>query len=232
MAARLGAGDDEHIRAGLGVLDGVFFGARERTHGNAFRAGPPQHEVRRHAEGVDHELHRMVEGGVQHHRGAFLAQVVAEVVAQLAFPQPLRVDTVARQDGFHVRLVLRRNPRLDVCRGEGLLLAVEAGGHQQVHTVGLAVHVVVQPAQLDVQGFGRVPHGAEHPHAAGVAHRGDHIAAVAEREQRELDAEHVADRAFHSSFTCRSELAERLTDSAGGGGVARRGTGFAMGRPL
>src|SRR5215831_6637441 len=38
---------------------------------------------------------------------------------------------------------------------------------------------------------------AEHAEAAGTADGGDDIAAMTERQQREFDAQHLADRRFH-----------------------------------
>ena len=69
--------------------------------------------------------------------------------------------------------------------------------HDDVDAVGLAVDVLVDPVQLDLELLGREGERAEHAEAAGLAHRGDDVAAVAEGEDRELDAELVADRCTH-----------------------------------
>ncbi len=70
-------------------------------------------------------------------------------------------------------------------------------GHGEVDPVGLAVHVVVDPVELDLEPLGLEGEGAEHAEAAGVGHGGDDVAAVAEGEDRELDAESFADRCAH-----------------------------------
>ena len=70
-----------------------------------------------------------------------------------------------------------------------LALALELGGHDDVDAVGLAAHLVVDPGQLLVELLGRERGRAEHAEAAGVGHRGDDVAAVAEGEEREVDAE-------------------------------------------
>ena len=53
--------------------------------------------------------------------------------------------------------------------------------------------MLVDPVQLDLELLGREADGAEHAEAAGLAHGGDDVAAVGEGEDRELDAELVAD---------------------------------------
>ena len=87
---------------------------------------------------------------------------------------------------FDVGLVFRWYSRLHFGGGESAFLAVQAGRYQQVDAIGISVDVVVEPAQLDIEGFRRVA-GATGgtPNPAGVAHGGHHIATVAESEQRE-----------------------------------------------
>ena len=134
--------------------------------GTPFRPAAVQHELRRHAEGVHDELDRMLEGGIEHHGRPFRAQVIAEVVAEVAIPEALRIDTVLRQDGLHMDLVRRRNARLDLLGCQRLFLAVEAGRNEQVDAIGLAVDVFVEPGQFDVERLRRVAHGAEHTESA------------------------------------------------------------------
>ena len=80
------------------------------------------------------------------------------------------------------------------------LLAARAdvvGRHDEVDAVRLAVDVVVDPVQLDLELLGGEREGAEDAEAAGAADRGDDVAAVREREDRELDAELVTDGCAH-----------------------------------
>jgi hypothetical protein len=63
------------------------------------------------------------------------------------------------------------------------------GGHDDIDSVRLAADVVVDPVELGLQLFGREVERAEDAHAAGAADRGDDVAAVAESEDRILDAE-------------------------------------------
>ena len=52
-------------------------------------------------------------------------------------------------------------------------------------------------AQLHVELLGTVAAGAQHTKTARVGDGGHHIPAVAERQEREVDAEQVADRRSH-----------------------------------
>ena len=73
--------------------------------------------------------------------------------------------------------------------GAHALGQLDLGRHHEVDAVGLAVDVVVDPLQLHLELVGREVERAEHAHAAGPAHRGDDVAAVAEGEDREFEAE-------------------------------------------
>ena len=66
---------------------------------------------------------------------------------------------------------------------------------------GLVADVLVDPLQLDLELLGREADGAEDAEAARLADRGDHVAAVAEREDRELDAERLADLRAHDGLS-------------------------------
>ena len=57
--------------------------------------------------------------------------------------------------------------------------------------------LLVDPVELDLELLGREADGAEHAEAAGLADRDDDVAAVGEGEDRELDAEVVADGRVH-----------------------------------
>ena len=72
-----------------------------------------------------------------------------------------------------------------------------------VDAVGVVADVLVDPVQLDLELFGGEADGAEHAEAAGLAHRDDDITAVREGEDRELDAEFVADGRMHALLLWR-----------------------------
>ena len=95
--------------------------------------------------------------------------------------------------------------------GVDALGQLDLGRHDEVDAVGLAVDVLVDPLQLDLELVGREVERAEHAHAAGPAHRGDDVAAVAEREDRELEAQvpgelgaHAPDRTDAAAQTCNT----------------------------
>ena len=77
--------------------------------------------------------------------------------------------------------------------------------HHGVDAVGLAVDVLVDPVELDLELLGAEADGAEHAEAAGLAHRGDDVAAVREREDRVLDPEHVTQRGSHQGLQGNGE---------------------------
>ena len=58
--------------------------------------------------------------------------------------------------------------------------------------------MLVDPGELDLELVGAEGQGSEHAVAAGPADRGDDVAAVGEGEERELDAEAVADFGRHA----------------------------------
>ena len=80
-------------------------------------------------------------------------------------------------------------------------------GHHHVDAVGLSVDVVVDPVELDVELLGREGQCTEHAEPAGAAHGGDDVAAVAEGEDRQVDAERVADARVHYWTSCTPEVA-------------------------
>ena len=67
-------------------------------------------------------------------------------------------------------------------------------GDDDVDAVGVVADVLVDPVELDLELLGAEPDGAEHAEAAGLADGDDDVAAVGEGEDRELDAELVAER--------------------------------------
>jgi hypothetical protein len=70
--------------------------------------------------------------------------------------------------------------------------ACVAGGHHDVDAVGLSADLLVDPRELDLELLGREGEGAQHAEAARLGDGGDHVAAMAEREDRDVDAERVA----------------------------------------
>ena len=95
--------------------------------------------------------------------------------------------------------VALRDHRVEI-REVGLVAAALAHvlhGHDDVDAVGLAVDVLVDPVELDLELLGREGQRAQHAEAPGAAHGRDDVAAVREREDRKLDIELFGDRCTH-----------------------------------
>ena len=93
--------------------------------------------------------------------------------------------------------VLGRDHAFERAEVELLALADEAFRHREVDAVRLAVDVLVDPGELDLELVGAERERAEHAVAAGLADRGHDVPAVREGEERELDAEPVTDGGLH-----------------------------------
>ena len=87
--------------------------------------------------------------------------------------------------------------------GSSSLHALVLAGDHDVDAVGLVADVLVDPVELDLELLGREADGAEHAEAAGLADGGDDVAAVGEGEDRELDAELVAEGGVHVGQSLR-----------------------------
>ena len=94
------------------------------------------------------------------------------------------------------------------CGHHGLQLLLELRGIDVAHAlvflrdhdvdpVGLVADVRVDPVELLAQLLRREAHGAQHAEAAGLADGDDHVAAMGEGEDREVDAETVTERSAH-----------------------------------
>jgi hypothetical protein len=80
--------------------------------------------------------------------------------------------------------------------------ALILAGDDDVDAVGPVAHVLVEPRQLDLEVLGAEPDRPENAQAAGPRHGGDDVTAVAEGEDRELDAQLVADLGAHPAVPC------------------------------
>ena len=100
-------------------------------------------------------------------------------------------DVVARQDLVDEVLLLGRHQLAD---GVAVELVAGVGVHrweQQVDAVRSGRRPLVDPREVDVEPAGAVGDGTEDTEPAGVRHRGDDVAAVAEGDDRVLDAEQL-----------------------------------------
>ena len=136
----------------------------------------------------------MVERGLELRRCTRRPQVVTEVGGDLPVPEIMGGNAMLSQDPLDISFVGLGYPRRDFLGRHRAGLVIQAGGHDQVDTIGLAVHVGVDPGEFHFQCFRGMSHGAQNTETAGLADGGDDITAVAEGKQRELDAKLVADR--------------------------------------
>ena len=116
---------------------------------------------------------------------------VAYVVGELG-------DVVAAEDVVDELLVLRRQELADRLTVEAPL--VGAGvlhREEEVDAVGSAPHLLLDPAEVDLELLRGVCDRSQHTEAACIRDGGDDVTAVAERQDRELDPEDVADPGPH-----------------------------------
>ncbi len=118
----------------------------------------------------------------------------------------VQLDAVFLQQAPGEVAVLGRDARFQAFPGDVLFARRrDVLGDQHVEAVGLAVDVIVDPFQLLLDRLRRVRGRAEHAEAAGAADRRHHVAAMAEGQQRKLDAQHLADRRFHGGVHSRRQ---------------------------
>ena len=183
MPTGLGALRDDQVNARGDLLDGVLLGSDQRRDGDATFLARLDHVVRRHPQRIGDELHRMGQRDVE--------QLAAGVPRQRRPAEAalrLGLDVVVAQQVVDEIAVGLRDAAGQVGAGQLLALALELRRHDQIDPVGLAADRLVDPRQLTVELLGGVRRGAEHAEPAGVGDRGHHVAAVAEREERKVDA--------------------------------------------
>ena len=157
--------------------------------------------VRRRAERVDEQLDVVLERDVD----------VRVAAGRRPAEERLRVrrrrgagHTVLRQRLLDEVAVALGDHRLELLLRGGRGAVGEVGGHDDVDAVRLAVDVLVDPGQLDLELLGREGERAEDAEAAGLRDGGDDVAAVGEGEDGEFDAELVAEFGFHAGSPGRS----------------------------
>ena len=179
----LGALRDDQVNARGDLLDGVLLGSDQRRDGDATFLARLDHVVRRYPQRIGDELHRMGQRDVEQlAAGVPRQRRPAEAALRLGF------DVVVAQQVVDEIAVGLRDAAGQVGARQLLALALELRRHDQIHPVGLAADRLVDPRQLTVELLGGVRRGAQHAESAGVGDRGHHVAAVAEREEREVDA--------------------------------------------
>ncbi len=88
--------------------------------------------------------------------------------------------------------------RFDVVeRVTAVLVARVLGRNDQIDAVGAVADLRFDPGEVDLELLGRMGDGAEHADPTGLGHCGHDITTVAEREDRELDAQHLGSGSLH-----------------------------------
>src|SRR5215217_8820561 len=131
-----------------------------------------------------------------------LEQVLASVAGQERRPDPrrlLRLDTVRRKHVCNKVAITLRDAAGQFRSRQLLALAFELGRHDEVDAVGLPADMVVDPRQLLVELLGRKRRRAQHAEPARVGHRRHDVAAMAKREEREIDTELLTDGWLHTT---------------------------------
>ena len=115
-----------------------------------------------------------------------LAGVTAE--CRRTHPNLLDVDVVLMEEFVDEFPILGRNTLGELVPGETLAFTLVFGRDDDVHAIGLAANVIIDPAQLLFELVGAKRDTPQHPESAGVGHRGHNVATMTEGEQREFDA--------------------------------------------
>jgi hypothetical protein len=173
----------------------------EQAHAHGVKvaalASTPRHAIKQVEVGVDVVVAQGTEAGG--HTGEISTMVlvpqvvdaVAPIPVLAAGPAPGGLGGLAPGQVRHRHAVLLEQPdqELPVLLGDGrdrvAALAgrgVDLGRHQDVHAVGAAADLAVDPGQLLLEALRGVGHGAQDAEPAGVGDGRDHVTAVAERE--------------------------------------------------
>ena len=212
VSTRLRAGGNEDIDAGLRLRDRMLGRTHERGHRNAFALRPLQHIGRRGSKRIGDEGDGMTQCDVQQVVRALIPDVAPDFRAtfESLVGEIRNVDPVAGKDRPRELLV----PLRDARRGLGvrllLTLAFEFRRDEEIHAIGFAIDVLVDPLQLRLERLGGSDiDGAEHAHSAGLGDLHHDIPAMGKGEERKLDSEFSADRRVHDADP-RSSIARSM----------------------
>ena len=190
MPTRFGSRNDQNVDARFDLLDRVFLRAHQRRDGYTARLAHLEHVTRRYAERVRDQFDRMRKRDVDDARGACTGQEAA-AARTLILVEVARVDLVLREDvAREVAMLLRHTGQQAL--GRVLVRRRHARRRDQIDAVRLTADVCVDPTQFDFERLGVVPGRAEHAHATRLRYFDDDVATMRERDQWELDAEHLA----------------------------------------
>ena len=200
VAATLATLGDDDVDAGVGVLAGLVRRTAQRRDLAAFGVDVLDHVGRRRAERVRDQHHLRVRAARSRPAASRWLRSSPSSFSELSSPSgvgtPWSFSSFRAKSrwacGHHVLEHLR-----EVLGGQVRVHALVLVRDHDVDAVGQVADVLVDPVELDLELLGAEAHRAEHAEPAGLAHRDDDVTAVGEGEDRELDAELVADRGAH-----------------------------------
>jgi hypothetical protein len=173
----------------------VLLGSDQGRDRNAVFPAHFDHRLWRYTERIGDQPDRMTERGFEHFQRPRRVKRLRRIGGNGGGRE---LDAMSLEEVAGEVTVFGRNPSLQAPPGDIVLTrSRDVFRDQHVQAVGLAVDVIVDPLQLLLDGLGRMCRGAEHAEPSGPAHGGDDVAAMAEGEQRKLDAQHLADRRLH-----------------------------------
>ena len=200
VAAALGALRDDDVHTVLLVLHGLLDLAAQRRDQSPGGVDVVDDLLRRRAQRVGDQLHLAGASGPRR-------------AAAWRWPRSSPADRACRSSSGQLRHAVlaqqlaRRSRGAPAApwpaavspapRGRSLPMPSYLLRDHDVDAVGLVADVRVDPVELLAQLLRREAHGAEHAEAAGLADGDDHVAAVGEGEDREVDAETVTERSAH-----------------------------------
>jgi hypothetical protein len=202
VSTRLTALGDDDVDAGVGVLARLARRAAQRGHLAALGVDVVDHVLWRGTERVGDQSHlRMLESDLDLRRGGRFrpAQQAQRALVVLVGEW----HTVIDEDlAGKVEMLLRDHVREHLAQLVGGQVGVHAlvlVGDDDVDAVGVVADVLVDPVEFYLELLGGEADGAEHAESTRLADGDDHVAAVCEGEDRELDAELIAEGGVHAS---------------------------------
>jgi len=105
---------------------------------------------------------------------------------------------VALEDVVDVSLVLGGDQLANLADVETAFVGAGVfGRHDQVDAKGAVTDLVLDPLEIDLELLRRMGNRTEHAEATRFGDGGDDVATVGEREDRNVDPEHVGHRGLH-----------------------------------
>src|SRR5205085_9985164 len=130
---------------------------------------------------------------------------------------------VAAEDVVDERLLLGRQELADGIAVDAPLVGARVlGGEQEVEPVGPAVGLLLDPREVDLQLVGGMAHRTQAAEPTGVGDGRHHVPAMAEGQDRELHAQHVADSGLHRFSSSPPTSVPRLRPDSQAAGRCER----------